>query len=580
MIRQFSTFTFRDRVSDVRNKQVMVVGNPANTPIGFADLPGAEQEGNLVASKFKENGFDVQAAIHTDSSTIMSQMFSKDYRVLHLAGHGVFEYEYKETEEARPEFFTGMVLGEGVFLTASEIRKKANIPELVFINCCHLARISSNKKEVNVPATAYNDFAASLSEELINMGVKAVVAAGWAVDDAAALTFAEEFYDQLFKGRSFGEAVHGARTLTFEMHKDRTNTWGAYQCYGDPEYRLMVQTAGGQARTESFADVEEAILKINQQCEKAKTASAQGIERIKNDLHAMREALEKNHADWMDNAELLDALGEAFGEAFWFEEAVKYYELATGRGKATAAIKAIEQTANLNNRLAVREFEQDPSAYPRSKKRIADQIKKMRQLMNTLVETPERWSIIGGGYKRLAQISAGKDGKACNAALAEMESAYRKAAEKDKSSYPLSNALAANIVRRLRSGKTDKGKLAGLKAEVNEAIAQAEKESKGGRTDFWAKTGVTDARLLENLFKCLGGKGKTFNDKLHDELVNQYNTAWRQFGSARELNSIIEHYAFVAATLKKAKPFDESRESLEKILASLRSMYQGNSSDT
>ena len=66
MIRQFSTSTYRDRVSDVRNKKVMVVGNPANTPANFANLPGAEQEGNLVASKFKDNGFEVQEAIHTD----------------------------------------------------------------------------------------------------------------------------------------------------------------------------------------------------------------------------------------------------------------------------------------------------------------------------------------------------------------------------------------------------------------------------------------------------------------------------------------------------------------------------------
>ena len=121
----------------------------------------------------------------------------------------MFEYPYKESEDSTPEKFTGMVLGEGVFLTASEISKKTSIPELVFINCCHLGKFSSDKQEEVTPA--YNKFAASLSEELIKMGVKAVVAAGWAVDDAAALTFAEEFYDHLFMGKSFGEAVREAR---------------------------------------------------------------------------------------------------------------------------------------------------------------------------------------------------------------------------------------------------------------------------------------------------------------------------------------------------------------------------------
>ena len=141
------------------------------------------------------------------------------------------------------------------------------------------------------------------------------------------------------------------------MHKERTNTWGAYQCYGDPEYRLVVRTQEDQARTMTFVDIEEAILKVNQQFEKAKTASTQGIGTIRINLNAMREGIEKDHPEWMSDARLLAALGEAFGEAFWFEEAVKYYDMATQRGKATAAIKAIEQSANCHIRLAVRNHE-------------------------------------------------------------------------------------------------------------------------------------------------------------------------------------------------------------------------------
>ncbi|HUG33436.1 MAG TPA: CHAT domain-containing protein, partial [Anaerolineales bacterium] len=336
LIRQFSTPNYRERVSDVRNTNVMVVGNPKNTTAEFSDLPGAEQEGRLVAEKFKDQGFDVQDAIKTDSSEIMSKMFSKDYRVIHLAGHGVFEHEFKASADAEPETFTGMVLGDGVFLTASEISKKTNIPELVFINCCHLGKISSDGTEDRTPA--YNKLAASLSEELINMGVKAVVAAGWAVDDAAALTFAEAFYDQLFLGRSFGEAVLQARKITYEMHKERTNTWGAYQCYGDPEYQLVPRADESQRRGGiSFVDVEEAALKVNQQFERAKTASAQNIEIIRGDLIAIVEGIQKVHPQWLDNARLLAALGEAFSEAHMFKEAVEYYDRAVLNGGAAAS---------------------------------------------------------------------------------------------------------------------------------------------------------------------------------------------------------------------------------------------------
>ena len=38
-------------------------------------------------------------------------------------------------------------------------------------------------------------------------------------------------------GQTFGEAVRAAREEIWVRHPD-VNTWGAYQCYGDPSYRL------------------------------------------------------------------------------------------------------------------------------------------------------------------------------------------------------------------------------------------------------------------------------------------------------------------------------------------------------
>ena len=276
MIRQFSTATFQETVVDVKNKDVLVVGNPANLPPNFANLPGAEQEAVLVAAKFKENGYEVWPSIHSEPSSIMVDLFSKDYRVLHLAGHGVYKYLYQAPGET-PREVTGMVLGNGVFLTANEIRNKMHIPELVFINCCHLGKLSDSHEEDQTGRNEFNKFAASLSRELIEMGVKAVVAAGWAVDDAAALSFAEIFYDHLLRGYQFGDAVKAARAEIYEQHGDRTNTWAAYQCYGDPAYRLVVKTAGGGGWKEKFVDIDEAIAKIDQLYERAKTASALGI---------------------------------------------------------------------------------------------------------------------------------------------------------------------------------------------------------------------------------------------------------------------------------------------------------------
>ena len=47
--------------------------------------------------------------------------------------------------------------------------------------------------------------------QFINTGVKAVVAAGWAVNDAAAVLFAETFHTQMLRGEQFGDTVREAR---------------------------------------------------------------------------------------------------------------------------------------------------------------------------------------------------------------------------------------------------------------------------------------------------------------------------------------------------------------------------------
>ncbi|MGB7874069.1 MAG: CHAT domain-containing protein, partial [Anaerolineales bacterium] len=408
MIRQFITGTYQEKVVDVKNTNVLVVGNPADTPANFADLPGAEQEAILVASKFKENGYQVRPSIHADSSSIMIDLFSEDYRVLHLAGHGVYNYRYQASMDEKPRKVTGMVLGNGVFLTANEIQNKMNIPELVFINCCHLG-VLSDRSEEDVPGrNEFNKFAASLSRELIEMGVKAVVAAGWAVDDAAALSFAEVFYDHLLRGYQFGDAIKAARVEIYEQHGDRTNTWAAYQCYGDPAYRLVVKTEGGQRWKQRFVDIDEAIVNIDQLYERATTASALGIKNLMDELTSLLKDIEEDNPNWLDNPRLLEVFGQAFAEVYLFEEAVGFYDRAIVSSKASASIKAIEQAANCHIRLAVQQFERDPGLYTESKKEIEDHIATLKRLMKALNETPERLSMVGSGYKRLALIASSK----------------------------------------------------------------------------------------------------------------------------------------------------------------------------
>src|ERR1041385_8663983 len=109
------------------------------------------------------------------------------------------------------------------------------VPELVFVNCCHLGASS--------PDLSRPEFAASVAQALIGIGVRCVVAAGWAVDDAVAAAFADTFYKRLLEGDRFMDAVFLARE---EAHAKGGNTWAASQCYGDPNWTLTIAGADPQ----------------------------------------------------------------------------------------------------------------------------------------------------------------------------------------------------------------------------------------------------------------------------------------------------------------------------------------------
>ena len=68
---------------------------------------------------------------------------------------------------------------------------------------------------------AWSRLAASISEELIRIGVRAVVAAGWAVDDQAARLFATEFYNEMLSGIGSGDMGMPFNTCGERTYNDK-----------------------------------------------------------------------------------------------------------------------------------------------------------------------------------------------------------------------------------------------------------------------------------------------------------------------------------------------------------------------
>lgn len=106
---------------------------------------------------------------------------------------------------------------------------------LVFLNTCHGARVGFN-------LTGLGGWAQRLVDQL---GVTAFVGALWEVNDELASRFAQAFYEELWAGKTLGEAFHSARQQVRTLQSGNP-TWLAYTLYGDPNSRI-VWTAGGGA---------------------------------------------------------------------------------------------------------------------------------------------------------------------------------------------------------------------------------------------------------------------------------------------------------------------------------------------
>ena len=195
VLRQLESLEFRENIQPSTSKEALVVGDPVSS---FVELKGAQQEARAVARALDVSGqFRVTHLDRPSGTQVLKALFDRPYRVLHLAGHGV--YQYARATDAKDRV-TGMVIGDGMFLTPHEIAQMRSVPELVFINCCHLGRIAGEAPERANLRHDYNHLAANVAQEFIRMGVRVVIAAGWAVDDEAATAFAQSIYGDMLAG--------------------------------------------------------------------------------------------------------------------------------------------------------------------------------------------------------------------------------------------------------------------------------------------------------------------------------------------------------------------------------------------
>jgi hypothetical protein len=564
MVRQFSTTEFRPRVQRAPSNTALVVGDP---PLDgsriFKQLPGAAAEARAVAAVLHEHEFETTALIGNDAQwpAVLSSLYGHSYRILHIAAHGVYEFDPEEekptgTEAAtaggpqpRRPTVTGVVLGSGAFLTPSEFEQLRVVPDLVFINCCHLGRDGDFGRTIDVKVSR---LAANVAQQLIRMGVRAVVAAGWAVDDQAGVEFARRFYASMLAGQEFGQAVLTARQEIY-MRFGAANTWGAYQCYGDPGFTLEAVDRSRENGT--FVAELELLIELERLGRNVRGADESRRAALERRLEHLVAAAP---ASWLKSGRMCAAIAGVYSELGRFEKAVDYSERVLIGYPATARLKDVEQLANQLARLAA--AQQPPSV--RQLERSAGML---RQLSH-LGRTSERTALRGSTAKRYAQ---GASGKKRLEALREMTEAYRQGYEdavKNQVSnawYPLQNVVAGKAAIGWQRGAQKKlwAGIADDLVQLRDLAARVPERS----TDFWETCLPIDVALVEAIVD--GQLSPAQRKKIGTHYIEAFTR-----GTAREVQSAIDHIEFLQemASSSPRKPIRDLAESLGELVGLLK----------
>lgn len=604
IVRQLKTSEFREQVNHTSDNSLFVVGNPnLQGWDAFSDLPGARREAEAVNTLFRGQGFDSLTLVDTGADDILAGLHSRPWKVLHLAGHGEHEFEVSEGEVASttvllpaggrmqvPERVTladgseavpvprrkrvsGMVIGKDTFLTPGDVAQMRHVPELVFINCCHLGQTQRK-------LTAYNRLAANLGAEFIRMGVRAVVCAGWAVDDAAALTFAQGFYKALLEGMDFGAAVTRARRDTWNKHP-RVNTWGAYQCYGDPGWRLVRDS---QVRTTTarpdFLSYKELLVEADNARAGSRNRPPEWVrERVEALLARIPQALRhEEEGGWLARADVCAAIGQLFGEARLFEESVHWLDKAMRCDAGACPMQAFDQGVNHRIRLAADQWAGaagEPSAEEAARARLrADLSRRIGEDLQSLAAvqarapTRDRRRILGSAYKRSAWILQGEERVL---ALFRMTEQYREAfdAARRQDSYSFTNWASGCLLLERADRRYQGGGWHGELRDLCRAQAERTRAAQDERPSFWGGASQGDLKVVELL---LEADDAAEVQGLAAQAQALYEAARRRGASGRELGSVREHLEFLLAICSENRPAWPKAvlQALEALIACLK----------
>ncbi|MEP7317659.1 MAG: CHAT domain-containing protein [Panacibacter sp.] len=554
IVRQLKTDTYRKNVIINTGNRALVIGNP-ETDDKYPNLPAAAEEAANISNIFDANSLETIRSIGEQDIEIVQKLLTKSYKIIHIASHGIVS----KTVDGP----TGVVIGKEIVFTARDFEQIRVVPEFVFINCC-----SSNDYD---PAIADEmrrkyDVAASVGTQLIEMGVRAAIVTGWEIDDSAAAIFSATFYNAMFEGKTFGDAVRAAREKTYNQF-GQTNTWGAYQCYGDPFYTFMVKAGWTKKPKPSYVDPVEVIYDIDNLISEITSASKRKeIDEYKSIIGNIESALQPS---WKINAEIIERFALLYQTLGMFDSAIAYYQQLFTIEEAAYTIRSLEQYNNIRVRHAVKQCKAEEITKTEAGKIINEANKDLEKLKG---ETFERYSLIAANYRRFFEIDTTEIKPLIKAA-----EFYRKAYEYSEKAfgnthyYPYFNWLHfAILLSSHKAGNTFLEIPANVEDRNAKALTHA-KELDNQTPDFYNKTAQSSFYISQ----LLSSKETTEFTKFAKQIETNFREAWAKEGRPNERNSFTSYLEFIVSLLEQLpttnkKIRDEKTKALSNLIARIK----------
>jgi pimeloyl-ACP methyl ester carboxylesterase len=198
-------------------------------------LPGARREAQQLLELFERvnaartgNRIIATALVGPSKATTLDVLLNINdhppYDVLHYAGHCVFDKDHPDR--------SGFLFSDNDRLTAADLDRIDRTPKFVFANACESGVLPSR------PDLSSPDLPAAFALQFFAKGVANFICTAWPIGDVPSSSFALELYRNLLGDRvpvsPMYEALRRARQRIVDTH-----TWGAYQHYGNPYFRLF-----------------------------------------------------------------------------------------------------------------------------------------------------------------------------------------------------------------------------------------------------------------------------------------------------------------------------------------------------